>query len=254
MLKRFLPFVLILLAYESFRGIADGLNKRVEYMWMVDVDSLLGFGTLPTTTLQNWWWHGRVMWYDFVFYLPYMLHFVIPISLALFVWKYRPAKYWQVVVSYVTTSFAAFFVFLAFPAAPPWMASDKGLIEPITRISSDVWARLGIQDFPTVYNQISPNAVAAVPSLHAAYATIFALYVMTLFASRWRFLAWIYPALIYVGTVYQGEHYAIDEILGALLAVAVFLASPWITLQISKLLSSINKRTKPYLTRLHIKT
>lgn len=229
MLKRFLPFVLILLAYESFRGLADGLNKRVEYMWMVDVDRWIGFGTLPTTTLQKWWWHGQTAWYDYVFYLPYMLHFVIPICLALFVWKYRPKKYWAVVISYITVSFCAFFVFLAFPAAPPWMTSDMGMIEPLRRVSSDVWWSLGIHDFPSFYNQISPNAVAAVPSLHAAYATLFALYVTTLFRSKWRYLSWIYPLLIYVGTVYQGEHYAIDEVLGALLAVAVFLLSPRIT-------------------------
>lgn len=244
MLKRFLPFVAILLVYESFRGLADGLNKRVEYMWMVDVDRWLFGGTLPTTTLQRWWWHGQTMWYDFVFYLTYMMHFVFPIILAIIVWKMRPQKYWQLVVSYLFVSFSGFLVFLLFPAAPTWMASDMGLIEPIRRISSDIWWSLGIHDFPSVYNQISPNAVAAVPSLHAAYATLFALYITTLFKSRIRFLAWIYPALIYVGTVYMGEHYAIDEILGALLAVAVFFASPWLTKRIGTGLSWIKTKSK----------
>jgi membrane-associated phospholipid phosphatase len=236
MLKRFLPFVLILIVYESFRGLADGLNRRVEYMWMIDVDRWLFGGTLPTTTLQQWWWHGQTMWYDYLFYLAYMLHFVLPIGLAVLVWKLFPKKYWQLVISYLAVSFIGFVVFLVFPAAPTWMASDMGLIEPIRRISSDVWFSLGIHDFPSVYNQISPNAVAAVPSLHAAYSTLFALYISALFRSRLRFLAWIYPCLIYVGTVYQGEHYAIDEILGALLAVVVFFLSPWLTKNLFRLL------------------
>jgi TRAP-type uncharacterized transport system fused permease subunit len=118
-----------------------------------------------------------------------MMHFVFPIILAIIVWKLRPQKYWQLVVSYLFVSFSGFLVFLLFPAAPTWMASDMGLIEPIRRISSDIWWSLGIHDFPSVYNQISPNAVAAVPSLHAAYATLFALYITTLFKSRTRFLA-----------------------------------------------------------------
>lgn len=247
MLKRFLPFVAILLVYEMFRGIVPHLNHRVEYMWMPHIDRLMFGGTLPTTTLQNWWWHGHAMWYDFLFYLTYMMHFVFPIALALIVWKFRPAKYWQVVVSYLAASFSGFMVFLLFPAAPPWMASNMALIEPIRRISSDVWWSLGIHNFPSVYNQISPNPVAAVPSLHAAYATLFALFITTLFKSPFRLLVWIYPLLIYVGTVYMGEHYAIDEILGALLAVAVFFASPWLARQITSLLVRTKSNAKTVL-------
>lgn len=244
MLKRFFPFVAILLVYESFRGVADSLNSRVEFMWMVDVDRWIGAGTLPTTTLQELWWNGYTMWYDFLFYIPYMLHFVLPITLAVYVWKRRASKYWQLVTSYVVVSFTGFIIFLLFPAAPPWMASDLGYIEPIQRISSDVWWLLGIKDFPSFYNEISPNPVAAVPSLHAAYATLFALYVTKLFKSKWRFIAWVYPILIYVGTVYQGEHYVIDEVLGALLAVIVFFATPFITKKLKDLFNSAKNRYK----------
>jgi hypothetical protein len=198
-------------------------------MWMADVDKILGLGVLPTVTLQNWWWHGSVAWYDFVFYIPYMLHFVLPIALALIVWKIRESYYWKLVTAYLTVSFSGFLTFLVFPAAPPWMASDKGFIPEITRVSSDVWFALGIHDFPSVYNKISPNPVAAVPSLHAAYATLFALIIFKLFKkSKWKYLSILYPALIYTGTVYQGEHYLIDELLGGVYALVGFLAAPYI--------------------------
>jgi hypothetical protein len=42
----------------------------------------------------------------------------------------------------------------------------------------------------------------------------------------------------------MGEHYAIDEILGALLAVAVFFASPWLTKQIGVGLVWIKTKSK----------
>ncbi len=223
MLKRLGPFVILLLVYESFRGLATHLNNHVNYLWMPGADRYLFGGALPTAWLQKHWWHGHVQWYDFAFYIFYMLHFILPLGLAILVWKKRAKFYWPYVVCYILLSFAGFVTYALFPAAPPWMASDKGLIEPILRISSDVWRALGIHDFPSLYNKLSPNPVAAVPSLHSAYATLFLLIIWRLFDKRWSILAAIYPIMIYVGTVYQGEHYAIDAILGIIYAVASYL-------------------------------
>lgn len=246
---RLAPFVLLLLVYESFRGLVPHLNTRVNYMWMVDVDRWFFSGTLPTTTLQNWLWHGQVQWYDFVFYLPYMLHFVLPFALAIVIWKTHESEYWRYITAFISISFFAFLVFLVFPAAPPWMASNLGYIEHIERVSSSVWFALGINDFPSLYNQVSPNPVAAVPSLHAGYATLFALFVIKLFKTRWRYLSAIYPILIYTGTIYQGEHYFIDELLGALLAVAGFYWSPWLLRQIQAFGQTLGKLANRIITQ-----
>lgn len=246
---RLAPFVALLLAYESFRGIVPGLNHRVNFMWMPEVDRWM-FGSLPTETLQRWWWNGQTQWYDFVFYLPYMLHFVLPLALAVIVWKTRENEYWRYVTAFVGISFAAFIVYLLFPAAPPWMASDMGLIEPVSRISSHVWFSLGINDFPSLYNQVAPNPVAAVPSLHAAYATLFAMFVIKFFKSRWTYVSLIYPVLIYLGTVYQGEHYAIDEILGAVLAVGGYYASPFVVKGLSRAWKRLHENASDLLRRL----
>ncbi len=221
-LKRFVPFVVLLLAYESFRGLVPNLNKHVNYTFLPAADRFLFFGHLPTRLLQNVLWHGHVMWYDFVFYGAYTLHFVLPFALAVLVWKLRDSDYWRVVATYLTVSFMGFLTFLIFPAAPPWMASEKGIIEPVARVSTSVWYAFGIHDFPSVYNKITPNPVAAVPSLHAAYSLLFALFITKLFKTNWRWLAWIYPVLIWIGTVYQGEHYAIDAIIGGLYALIAY--------------------------------
>jgi hypothetical protein len=222
LLKRFVPFVGLLLAYESLRGLAPILNTRVEYQWMITVDTALGFGTLPTHFLQRILWNGSAQWYDFALYGIYMLHFILPFGLALLIWKYRPQVYWRYVATFITLSFAGFLTFLIMPAAPPWMASNEGYVEPIYRVSSDVWYALGIEDFPSVYNKISPNPVAAVPSLHAAYATLLAIFVWKLFGRRLGVFGLIYPMCIYFGTVYQGEHYLIDEILGSIYAALAY--------------------------------
>jgi membrane-associated phospholipid phosphatase len=227
MLKHLLPFVVILLAYESFRGVANKLNSHVNYTLAPHIDKLL-FGNLPTVYLQNLLWHGHVRWYDFVFYLAYMLHFIIPIGLALLVWKTREKEYWRVVVTYLVSAFGAFLTFLLFPAAPPWLAAQNNYIQPIVRISSDVWFALGLKDFPSVYNHISPNPVAAIPSLHAAWATLLVIFVYKLYGLRMAAVASIYPFLIYIGTIYEGEHYAFDVITGILYAIAAYMLTPYL--------------------------
>ena len=125
LIKRFVPFVALLLIYESFRGLVPQLNTHVNYLWMPAADRLVFFGHLPTQTLQQWLWHGHVQWYDFVFYGAYTLHFVLPFALAVLIWLKQDKEYWRFATTILLTSFLAFLTFLAFPAAPPWLANDR---------------------------------------------------------------------------------------------------------------------------------
>ena len=236
--KRLGPFVGLLLVYESFRGLADRLNAHVHFGFMVSADTFGKQVTLPTVALQNALWHGHVQWYDFVLYGAYLLHFVLPLGLAILVWKRKPQLYWQYVSTYVSLSFAAFITFVLFPAAPPWMASDLGIIPHITRISSQVWAAFGIKDFPSLYSKFSPNAVAAMPSLHAAYATLFTLFIYRVLGKKWAAVSLIYPALIWFGTVYQGEHYVVDELAGIVFALTAYKVTPYIIRSVSSKVKS----------------
>lgn len=242
LLKRFVPFAVLLLIYDSFRSIANQLNTHVNYLFMPAADKFLFFGHLPTKALQNWLWHGHVQWYDFVFYGAYTLHFVMPFALAVLIWKTRDKEYWRFVTTYVTLSFAGFLTYVAFPASPPWLASDKGLIQPVAHVATSVWYAFGIHDFPSVYNKLAPNQVAAMPSLHSAYALLFALFITRLYKTKWRYLAWIFPALIWFGTVYMGEHYVIDAIAGVLYALGAYKVAPYINRWLQANFQKLKKR------------
>jgi len=233
MFKRFGPFMVILLAYDGFRSLVPSLNTHVHYTLMPNFDKAI-FGTLPTVTLQRWLWHGHVVWYDFLFYGAYMMHFLLPIILALLVWKLRESSYWQFVTAYLITSFGAFFVFLLYPTAPPWLASQDGYIPHIARISSAVSGAMGITNFPSVYNYFAANPVAAVPSLHAAYSTLFSLFIFRLFGKKWGIVSLIYPFLIIFGVVYMGEHYVFDVVTGVALAIVGFFLAPYLLKQIQR--------------------
>jgi hypothetical protein len=222
MLRRLLPYVIVLLVYELFRSLIPHINGHVHYALMPMFDQKMFGGQLPTSILQSWWWHGRLNWYDFMFYQVYMLYFTLPTLLVLLVWKLRPDHYWRVVNTFLGVAFAAFITYALYPAAPPWIASNANLIPHIERTSSLAYQAMNIQNTPSAYNVIPPNLVAAVPSLHAIWATLFAIFVWRLFGKRWGLLASLYPILTYVGTVYMGEHYAFDEILGIVYAAVAY--------------------------------
>ena len=114
-LKRFVPFIGLLLVYDSFRGIADNLNHYVHFQEMIDFDLFVFGGVLPTEWLQQHWWHGSVQWYDFYFYFLYTMHFVTPVILALLIWWKRDSLYWPHMWGFVLLSFAGFVTYVVFP-------------------------------------------------------------------------------------------------------------------------------------------
>lgn len=225
-LKLFSPFIGLLLSYDMLRGLVPFVSHRVHFYEMINFDYWLGRGQLPTVWLQQRMYHGYLQWYDFYFYGLYMMHFVVPVLTGVLIWRTRAKVYWQYVWSLVTLSYAGFITYMIFPAAPPWMAAERGMIPPIEKLSTDIWWAFGVHNFPTIYEKFSPNLVAAVPSLHAAYPTLVALFVWRLFGWRWGLVSFIYPASVWLGIVYMGEHYIFDAIVGLAYAGIVFYVTP----------------------------
>jgi hypothetical protein len=223
----FAPFIGLLLTYDSLRGLADDLAGRVNITPMIDFDRWIGLGKLPTTWLQEWIWLGHVSWHDYYFYLLYMAHFLFPVLLAVYIWKWRSELYLRYISSLVVLSYLGFLTYILYPAMPPWMASDQGYIEPSGKLSTEIWFSLGVHSFPTIYEKINPNMVAAMPSLHAAYPVLFWLFINRLFDDRRKYFFLIYPISVWVGIVYMGEHYLIDALVGGAYAVVVYYATMW---------------------------
>ncbi len=61
------------------------------------------------------------------------------------------------------------------------------------------------------------------PSLHAGIAFLVALYGIQRLHTRWRWLLALYPLAMSTALVYNAEHYVIDILAGALLAVLVLV-------------------------------
>lgn len=72
--------------------------------------------------------------------------------------------------------------------------------------------------------QASVNLVAAVPSLHAAFTALVAMFLWPRFRRGWRLVLAAYPLAMGFTLVATGEHYVVDLILGWLYASAVMVA------------------------------
>ncbi len=221
-----LPFIAILIAYDSLRGSAAH-TFGVHYLPQIDVDKALFGGTPPTVTLQHWLWHGHVVWFDVVFWAVYLTHFFATPVLAAVLWKIDRQRFRTFAFVVATLSFAGVATYALFPAAPPWMASQQHLISPVTRIVPLVWHALGLHSAGSVVEggYHYANNVAAVPSLHAAFSLLVAITLWPLAPRRLRPLVALYPLAMAFSLVYGAEHYFSDILLGWAYTVATLLAS-----------------------------
>jgi hypothetical protein len=224
--RDFLPFILLVLLYEEARGVAHSLHPHPFYEPMITLDRWLGLGQVPTIRLQGWLWHGHLEWYDHVFSLLDRLHFIVPPTLLLLIWLEHREVFYRCAATLVAVSFAGAATFLAFPAAPPWLASKHGLIPHVARIGYIEGGNSPVSTSKSwIESSLLPNPVAAVPSLHAAYALL-----VVLFACAWRGRTGLWAAPYTLGmwftVVYLGDHYAVDIAVGAAYAAIAWIAVP----------------------------
>ena len=223
-----LPFALILWAYDILRGQADGLLFEPYTRPQLDADRLLGLGTAPTVFLQEHLWHGAddLRWWDYGAWAVYTSYFLATYLLAAGLWFFARERFRPYVATVSLLALMGFTTYALFPAVPPWLASVEGALEPTTRTIGIVSGHVPVIDFRTLFERGSEyaNPVAAVPSLHAAYTLLFALTLWPLVPRRVRPLLAAYPAAMAFALVYTAEHYLVDVLIGWLYCVvAVWL-------------------------------
>ncbi|MGN6523948.1 MAG: phosphatase PAP2 family protein [Actinomycetes bacterium] len=232
------PFVGLLLCYDYVRGLTGDLGISVHEGDIVDAEKwLTGWATggeVPTTWLQSRLLElGVIHWWDVVVSLVYATHFVLPWLLAAYLYARDHRAWVRYAAGIVTLSMLALACYALFPAAPPWMAAQDGLIGTVVRGGVRGWSAVGLHDAGVLLDnaQARDNLVAAMPSLHFG-TTLFVTIVL------WRrvvHLRWLparvtsyavlvcYPPAMAFSLVYAGEHYVVDVLAGGV-AVAVTFA------------------------------
>jgi hypothetical protein len=221
------PFIGLLVSYDFLRGFADDLAGRAEYLLSIHADQAM-FGIAPTVFLQRAFFNASALqWYDYAATLLYFLHFVLPLGFAMLLWLRGRNQFTDFAASLTILSYAAWLTYLIFPSAPPWLAAQNGYLDGVTRVLGQTINFLPDRlDLPSLYRQLNPNEVAAIPSLHAAYPLLVLLFALRFFGRRGLVIA-MYVFAVWLAVIYLGEHYAIDVLLGAVYAGAAFVFGPF---------------------------
>jgi hypothetical protein len=218
----------VFLAYDYSRGAADALGFDTLVTPQINVDRLLFAGHVPTVWLQEHLYEPHVIrWWDVVVAITYVTHYVVPLAVAGVLWSRNRLLWKRYVARLMVLSFGAVAFFCVFPTAPPWMASRQGRIGDVERIATRGWGRLGLNSADSLLSkgQATVNLVAAVPSLHAAYAALVTVTLWPMVRRPWvRAALVVHPALMVFTIVYGGEHYVADALAGYVLLGLVCLA------------------------------
>lgn len=218
--KALLSIALFLAGYGYIRDLLPILTDRVHIFPMVQVDSLV-FGTLPTLTLQSLLYSAQtIQWYDYLFMFVYATHYAAPLVVAYILWRRSSELASEFALCFLLLSYLTFITYAAFPAMPPWMASNLGHIPQVTKIMNEIFASFSLSIFD-VYAKAGVNLIAAVPSMHAANPWLMYLFLRRTGKKRSRIFL-LYVFTMWFAVVYLGEHYVVDVALGIAYATGVY--------------------------------
>ena len=230
MVRDWLVLVAVYMAYDYSRGTADQWGIGVNYTLLRDIDRFLFFGNDPGVWMQKTFLRSDVRWYDVGGAIVYMMHFVLPVVPLAFLRVRQRTEWLSYVRRFSLTLGIAVSVFIMFPAAPPWMAAEKGYFPPIQRITGRGWWELNLKTVSRTLDRGAAvlNAVAAMPSLHAGLSLLAVMW-FTRNTRTWvRIASLSYPIAMSAALVYFGEHYVIDCLIGfAVVITAWKLVDVW---------------------------
>jgi hypothetical protein len=228
-------FVLMWIAYDESRGVADRLGFPVQVESVRNLDRWLFFGNDPVVWLQETFYEpASVRWYDVVGSMVYYSHFIVPPVVIATLWFLNRRQWVRYMRRFATLLFVACAMFVLVPTAPPWMAAggsnrlglELDVLPPLARSTGRGWRHIGLDGFVKAWDHGRDwaNQVAAMPSLHSA----FALFVVVFFFPwvrdwRLRALMLLYPLTMAVSLAYFGEHYLVDAFVGWAIVGASFL-------------------------------
>ena len=244
-------FVAMWIAYDESRGVADGLGMPIQVESIRDIDRALFFGADPVVELQDAFHrtevadrmvNGRlqprtitdVQWYDIVGSCVYYSHFIVPPVVIGILWFQNRDQWVRYMRRFATLLFVSCITFILLPTAPPWMAAsgdasvgvDGGALPVLSRHTGAGWREIGLDGFVEAWDtgRDWANRVAAVPSLHSAFALFIVVFFWPFVANRSaRYAMLLYPLAMAVSLAYFAEHYIVDALIGWLYVGASFL-------------------------------
>lgn len=230
--ERWLVFyVAAIYLYTVLRAVADDAGLPIQVDYAIAVDRLLFRGALPSVELQaGFFTPSSVNWLDTFATGVHASFFIVPHAAAVFIWLRYPRALPAYVTAVLLTLYIGLILFFLLPTVPPWLAARQGEIRGAYRIIDFVTRGVDLEAYRSLYRTLAePNSVAAMPSIHMAVTCVVLLRARD-FAPRLVWPLALYTVVMGFSLVYLGEHYVVDVIVGAVVAVVAnaLLGSRWV--------------------------
>jgi len=231
-----------LAAYKTPHDDQAAQAARVHIDYPIEIDRALGLGELPTVRLQRALARvradGTPSWrtLDAILVWTHWSWFMVPHAALGYILLCHPQRFPRAAaMTYAVFDIGAAVYWLA-PTAPPWYAAavsqgrtDNGGRAALRRAAVEPAARRMMAEYGEhfwkdgwgpLYSVFGGNPLAAMPSLHFATSLMAALLLAEVEPVAGA-LGWTYTLALAFALTYLGEHYVVDLLAGAALAVAV---------------------------------
>jgi membrane-associated phospholipid phosphatase len=213
-------------AFYHLRALADDTGVPSQKTALPTMDRAFGLGATPGERLQSLLFSGHVTPFDWFWVIVYESWLFVPTVVTIYVLIFH----WDEILSYLPVRLAAYFIplffFFVVPAEPPWMSTHT----------------LRITDLANGIVRVDPNQVAAFPSLHVALTVALSYWLWTKRHTVAAALFSAYTTLICFAVLYLGEHYFVDVLAGAVLAVLIVRLSAQAEAGVRTRLSTLSGR------------
>jgi hypothetical protein len=219
----------------GFREMIPALQPFRWDAWFKEADRVLHFGYEPWSVLHPFLAYPTVTWFiDRCYFAWLAILLVFPVGLS---WSVRRRLRLQYLTSFMLTWIGVgTIVAIIFSSVGPCyyhlVGGDDSFIPLLTYLDEVhhryfLWARFNQEGMWRAFIHNAPfGGITAMPSLHVAGVTLFALAARAL--NRWLGALFVmYGLVILLGSVHLGWHYAIDGYVSIVLTLAIWRLVGW---------------------------
>ncbi len=211
--RAWLPFLFVAVMFEDMGALQGLVASSVHAAGPAALErALFGVDVAPWLQQHLGGLQGA-QWWQLPLVGEYLAHFVAPILAGAWLfWRFR-CRFGNYVAAYSLVMAAGFTVYLLFPEMPPWLASQHGLLQPVSRVVVTTLSH--VPGLGRLYAGADLYPDGAMPSLHVAVPMVIALSLISAHGrGRARWLWLLYPLTMCFAVVDLGEHYVLDTVVG----------------------------------------
>jgi len=202
--------ILVDLAYETVRGLADG-QRAIAF---ANGRRLIDFEQATHTFFEPGFqaFFLRFGWViDFANQVYMNSQFAVVLSFFFWLYMFRNDSFYFVRNMFIVSMGLALIGYTLYPAAPPRLYPEMGFVDTINDFSN--------VNHDSALVKVFINPYAAVPSMHCAFALMVGITAAKLSRHWYTRTLWaMWPALVIWVVIVTGNHYWVDAALGAMVA------------------------------------